>query len=81
MQMRGVLTASRSMQKERSIQAVATVYKYGLQERTLIGKFFIGTVPPNMILAGDGRLIIVAEKKVFVAKIAASREISNTAFP
>jgi gluconolactonase len=40
-------------------------------EGTLIGKFFIGTTSANMIFAGDGRLVIMAETKIFVAKIAA----------
>ncbi|PFH47565.1 hypothetical protein AMATHDRAFT_67542 [Amanita thiersii Skay4041] len=42
---------------------------------TLLGKFFIGTVSANMVFAGDGRLVILGETKVFVAHIAA-KEIS-----
>ena len=38
---------------------------------TLLGKFFIGTTSANMVFAGDGRLVIMAETKIFVAKIAA----------
>ncbi|KAF6760452.1 D-lactonohydrolase-like protein [Ephemerocybe angulata] len=38
---------------------------------TLIGKFFIGTGSANMVFAGDGRLVILAETKIFLAKIAA----------
>lgn len=80
MQIQASLTASRSMQKEMSIQAVATVYKYGLQEGPS-GKFFIRTVSANMVLAGDGRLSIMApaETKVFVAMIAA--KANHVAFP
>ncbi|TEB25094.1 calcium-dependent phosphotriesterase [Coprinellus micaceus] len=38
---------------------------------TLLGKFVTGQVSANMAFAGDGRLVILAETKVFVAKIAA----------
>ena len=38
---------------------------------TLLGKFFIGSVSANMIFAGDGRLVILAETKIFLARIAA----------
>ncbi|KAF5310688.1 hypothetical protein D9619_008111 [Psilocybe cf. subviscida] len=37
----------------------------------LLGKFFIGQTSANMAFAGDGRLVIVAETKMFLAKIAA----------
>ncbi|PPR00677.1 hypothetical protein CVT24_000965 [Panaeolus cyanescens] len=37
----------------------------------LLGKFFIGTVSANMAFAGDGRLVILAETAIYVAKIAA----------
>ncbi|KDR79184.1 hypothetical protein GALMADRAFT_137071 [Galerina marginata CBS 339.88] len=40
-------------------------------EGTLLGKFFIGSTSANMVFAGDGRLVIMAETKIFVAKIAA----------
>lgn len=40
-------------------------------EGTLLGKFFIGTTSSNMVFAGDGRLVILADTKIFVAKIAA----------
>ncbi|PBK88987.1 D-lactonohydrolase-like protein [Armillaria gallica] len=40
-------------------------------EGTLLGKFFLGTTSANMVFAGKGRLIILAETKVFLAKIAA----------
>jgi gluconolactonase len=46
---------------------------------TLLGKFFIGSVSSNMVFAGDGRLVINAETKIFVAKIAAKE--GNVAFP
>ncbi|KAF7377635.1 SGL domain-containing protein [Mycena sanguinolenta] len=38
----------------------------------LIGKFFLGTVSANMAFAGPGRLVIMAETKIFVAEIAAT---------
>jgi len=38
---------------------------------TLLGKIFIGTTSANMAFAGDGRLMIMAETKIFMAKIAA----------
>ncbi|KAG7091326.1 hypothetical protein E1B28_010370 [Marasmius oreades] len=37
----------------------------------LLGKFFIGTTSANMVFAGDGRLVILADTKIFLAKIAA----------
>ncbi|KAL0064547.1 hypothetical protein AAF712_008492 [Marasmius tenuissimus] len=37
----------------------------------LIGKFFLGTTSANMVFAGDGRLVILAETAVYLAKIAA----------
>jgi gluconolactonase len=40
-------------------------------EGTLLGKFFLGMVSANMVFAGDGRLVILAETKIFVAHIAA----------
>jgi len=41
-------------------------------EGTLIGKFFLGTTSANMVFANPGRLVIMAETKIFVAKIAAN---------
>ena len=38
---------------------------------TLLGKFFLGSVSGNFIFAGDGRLVILAETKIFLASIAA----------
>ena len=38
---------------------------------TLLGKFFLGSASSNFIFAGDGRLVILAETKIFLAKIAA----------
>jgi hypothetical protein len=38
----------------------------------LIGKFFLGTTSANMVFANPGRLVILAETKIFVAKIAAN---------
>lgn len=40
-------------------------------EGMLIGKFFLGTTSANMIFAGKGRLVIMAETKIFLAEIAA----------
>ncbi|KAF8066762.1 D-lactonohydrolase-like protein [Lyophyllum atratum] len=40
-------------------------------EGTLLGKFFLGTTSANMVFAKDGRLVILAETKIFVADIAA----------
>jgi len=37
----------------------------------LIGKFFLGMVSGNMVFANPGRLVILADTKVFVADIAA----------
>ncbi|KAH9475861.1 Lactonohydrolase oryL [Psilocybe cubensis] len=48
-------------------------------EGTLLGKFFIETTSANMIFAGDGRLVIMAETKIFVAKIAAKE--GKVSFP
>ncbi|KAF7369082.1 SGL domain-containing protein [Mycena venus] len=41
-------------------------------EGTLLGKFFLGTTSANMVFAGKGRLVIMAETKIFLAEIAAS---------
>ena len=38
---------------------------------TLLGKFFLGSVSSNFIFAGDRRLVILAETKIYLAKIAA----------
>ncbi|KAG6888083.1 hypothetical protein C0995_010786 [Termitomyces sp. Mi166 len=40
-------------------------------EGTLLGKFFLGMTSANMVFAADGRLVILAETKIFVADIAA----------
>ena len=37
----------------------------------LLGKFFIGSASSNFVFAGDGRLVILAETKIFFAKIKA----------
>lgn len=42
---------------------------------TLLGKFFIGMTSANMAFAGDGRLVILAETRIYLAKIAA-RQVS-----
>ncbi|KAF5391037.1 hypothetical protein D9757_003954 [Collybiopsis confluens] len=38
---------------------------------TLLGKFFLGMSSAEMIFAGDGRLVILGETKMYLAKIAA----------
>lgn len=45
------------------------------EEGTILGKFFLGSTSANMAFAGDGRLVILAETKIFLAHIAA-QEIS-----
>ncbi|KAG6883719.1 hypothetical protein C0992_008006, partial [Termitomyces sp. T32_za158] len=40
-------------------------------EGTLLGKFFLGMTSANLVFATDGRLVILAETKIFVADIAA----------
>ncbi len=37
---------------------------------TLLGKIFTGLSTPNMVFAGDGRLFILSECKIYVAHIA-----------
>jgi len=39
---------------------------------TLLGKFFLGTTSANLVFAGKGQLVILAETKIFLANIAAS---------
>jgi len=39
---------------------------------TLLGKIFLGTTSANMAFAGQGRLVIMAETKIFFAEIAAT---------
>ena len=46
---------------------------------TLLGKFFIGSVSGNMVFAGDGRLVIMAETSIYVAMIAA--KANKLSFP
>ena len=41
------------------------------KEGTLIGKFFLGASSANMVFAGKGRLVIMAETNVYLAEIAA----------
>lgn len=36
----------------------------------LLGKFFIGSVACNMVFAGAGKLVILAQTAVYVARIA-----------
>ncbi|GJE91996.1 D-lactonohydrolase-like protein [Phanerochaete sordida] len=38
---------------------------------TLLGKFFLGTTSANLIFAGKGRLVVLAETAVYLAEIAA----------
>ncbi|EKM60577.1 uncharacterized protein PHACADRAFT_246592 [Phanerochaete carnosa HHB-10118-sp] len=39
---------------------------------TLLGKFFLGTVSSNLIFAGKGQLVILAETAIYLAEIKAS---------
>lgn len=39
-------------------------------EGTLLGKFFLGSTSANLVFAGKGRLVILAETKIFLAEIA-----------
>ncbi|KAI1792325.1 D-lactonohydrolase-like protein [Ganoderma leucocontextum] len=48
-------------------------------EGTLLGKFFLGTVSANLIFAGDGRLVILAETAIYFANIAA--KFNHVSFP
>ncbi|KAJ7319071.1 D-lactonohydrolase-like protein [Mycena albidolilacea] len=47
-------------------------------EGTLIGKFFLGTTSANMVFAGKGRLVIMAETKIYLAEIAASPSLHTS---
>ncbi|KAH9913684.1 D-lactonohydrolase-like protein [Epithele typhae] len=38
---------------------------------TLLGKFFLGTLSANLVFAGDGRVVIMAETAIYLAEIAA----------
>ncbi|KAI0702387.1 D-lactonohydrolase-like protein [Cerioporus squamosus] len=46
---------------------------------TLLGKFFLGTVSANLVFAGDGRLVILADTAIYFAEIAA--KANNLSFP
>ncbi|GLB41030.1 putative SMP-30/Gluconolaconase/LRE-like region [Lyophyllum shimeji] len=46
-------------------------------EGTLLGKFFLGTTSANMVFAKEGRLVILAETKIFVADIAAKGSLPS----
>ncbi|PIL27001.1 hypothetical protein GSI_10140 [Ganoderma sinense ZZ0214-1] len=48
-------------------------------EGTLIGKFFLATTAANLVFAGDGRLVILAETAVYLAEIAA--KFNKVSFP
>ena len=41
-------------------------------EGDLIGKFFLGTTSANMIFAGPGRLVILAETAIYLAQVQAN---------
>ena len=41
------------------------------KQGTLLGKFYIGSSTPEVAFAGDGRLVILSEFSIFVARIAA----------
>ena len=47
---------------------------------TLIGKFFLGTTSANLVFAGDGRLVIMAETAIYFGEIAAKAN-PHVAFP
>ena len=38
-------------------------------EGTLLGKIFLNTTSANLVFAGKGRLVILAETKIYLAKI------------
>ncbi|KAJ7040712.1 D-lactonohydrolase-like protein [Mycena alexandri] len=44
----------------------------------LIGKIFLGTTSANMAFAGPGRLVIMAETKIFLAEIATSPSLFSS---
>ncbi|TFK91302.1 D-lactonohydrolase-like protein [Polyporus arcularius HHB13444] len=46
---------------------------------TLLGKFFLGTTSANLVFAGDGRLVIMAETAIYFAEIAA--KANKLSFP
>ncbi len=46
---------------------------------TLLGKFFLGTTSANLVFAGDGRLVIMAETAMYFAEIAA--KANKLSFP
>ncbi|KAI0748901.1 D-lactonohydrolase-like protein [Fomes fomentarius] len=48
-------------------------------EGTLLGKFFVGQVSANLVFAGDGRLVIMAETAIFFAEVAA--KANKLSFP
>ncbi|KAI1792312.1 D-lactonohydrolase-like protein [Ganoderma leucocontextum] len=48
-------------------------------EGTPIGKFFLGTTSANLVFAGDGRLVILAETAIFLADIAV--KFNRVSFP
>ncbi|KAI0754549.1 hypothetical protein C8Q80DRAFT_1216522 [Daedaleopsis nitida] len=48
-------------------------------EVTLLGKFFLKTVSANLVFAGNGRLVIMAETAIFFANIAA--KANKLSFP
>ena len=45
----------------------------------MIGKFFLGATAANLVFAGDGRLVILAETAIFLAQIAA--KFDKVSFP
>lgn len=46
---------------------------------TLLGKFFLNTTSSNMVFAGKGRLVIMAETAIYLAEIEAGG--FDVAFP
>jgi gluconolactonase len=35
----------------------------------LLGKFFLGATAANFVFAGQGNLVILAEKQIYLAKV------------
>ena len=40
-------------------------------EGTLVGKFFVGAGSCNVAFAGDGKLVILAERAIYLARVVA----------
>ena len=55
-----------------SLMSVCRLAQVWNPDGDLIGKFFLGTTSANMIFAGNGRLVIMAETAIYLAQIAAN---------